>query len=365
VPNQFGFEPASVAVVLGTRPEIVKLAHVIKLLGDGAYVIHTGQHYDSNLSADFFAELALPEPAVFLGVGGASRAAQIGEAIRLLDDHFASRVPRALVVQGDTNSVVAGAVAANARQVFLCHIEAGLRSHDRGMPEEHNRVIADQLSDLCCAPTSIAVDNLSKEGVDPSRVVLTGNTIVEAVQSLLPAPEERKAIVGSHRLEPGGFVLATFHRPENVDDGPTLRTILEELVGLPVPVLLPLHPRSVASAQRHELAPLLGSLQVVEPLGYRQFLALEAEAALIVSDSGGIAEEVSVLKRPLVVVRRSTERPEVMGTFASRVPAGPRIGVEARRMLNEGWEHLQRLPTPYGDGTASLRSVQAIADRLG
>jgi UDP-N-acetylglucosamine 2-epimerase (non-hydrolysing) len=364
VPNKFGFEPASVAVILGTRPEIVKLGHIINLLGDGGYLIHTGQHYDPNLSADFFTELALPEPAVFLGVGGASRATQIGEAIRLLDDLFASRLPRAVVVQGDTNSVVAGAVAANAREIFLCHIEAGLRSHDRAMPEEHNRVIADALSDLCCAPTSIAVDNLAKEGVDPSRVVLTGNTIVEAVQSLLPPPGEREKIVASFHLEPGGFVLATFHRPENVDDGAVLRTVLEELVRLPLPVLLPLHPRSVASARRHGLAPLLESLQVVEPLGYRRFLALEAEAALIISDSGGIAEEVSVLKRPLVVVRRSTERPEVMGTFACRVPAGSRIGVEARRMLEEGWEHLQRLPSPYGDGTASFKSVEAIAARL-
>jgi UDP-N-acetylglucosamine 2-epimerase (non-hydrolysing) len=363
--NDYGFAPKSILVVLGTRPEIVKLAGVIRLLGDAARVVHTGQHYDPNLSDSFFRELSLPEPDFFLGIGGATRGRQIGEALRLLDQHLATSPAAALLTQGDTNATVAGSLAANARETFLGHVEAGLRSRDRRMPEEHNRVIADHLSDLCLAPTPVAVDNLGAEGIPGERIVLTGNTVVEAVQQLLPAPGERQEIAAAHGLAPGRYVVATFHRPENVDDGERFRIIVDELAALPLPVILPLHPRSVERAARFGLGPAMEKLVVTEPLGYREFLALEAEAAVIVSDSGGIAEEASVVKRPLVVVRNSTERPEVMGTFATRVTPGPAIGIEVGRCLEEGWDHLQALPSPYGDGSASRLTVEALANRLG
>lgn len=360
--NQYGFPPKSIAVVLGTRPEIVKLAHIIRLLDDAAFTVHTGQHYDPNLSEVFFRDLDLPRPDTFLQVGGASRGQQIGSATSSLDGLFAELSPRAVLVQGDTNSVTAGALAANSREIFLCHIEGGLRSHDRAMPEEHNRVITDHLSNLCCAPTPAAVTNLYAEGIPVERVALTGNTVVEAVQSLLP--RDRKEVLDRFGVQAGGFILSTFHRPENVDIAETYATILSELASLPIPVVLPLHPRSVARAEEYGLEAQLDKLLVTEPIGYRDFLALEAEAALMVSDSGGIAEEVSVLKRPLVVVRNSTERPEVMGTFAVLVQPGPAIGREARRLLDAGWKHLQAIPSPYGDGSASQRSLAALAERL-
>ena len=360
--HPYGFAPKSIAVVLGTRPEIVKLSQLIRLLADAAYVVHTGQHYDPNLSEVFFADLGLPAPDRFLEVGGISRGQQIGSAIGSLDALFAELSPIAVVVQGDTNSVAAGAVAANALGVFLCHIEAGLRSHDWAMPEEHNRVITDHLSNLCCAPTEASVVNLAGEGIAGARVVMTGNTVVEAVAALLP--DDRSEILARYGVEPGRYILATFHRPENVDTRATYNTILAELCALPLPVLLPLHPRSVARAESFGLGPLLEKLVVTEPIGYRDFLGLQAEAALMISDSGGIAEEVSVLKRPLIVVRMSTERPEVMGTFAVRVEPGPGIGFEASRLLDAGWEHLRALPSPYGDGTASTRSLEALAARI-
>lgn len=360
--NRFHFQPKSVAVVLGTRPEIVKLAHIIRLLDDAALVVHTGQHYDPNLSEVFFTDLGLPRPDQFLEVGGSSRGEQIGSATSSLDRLFDEKKPKAVVVQGDTNSVAAGALAANARQIFLTHIEAGLRSRDRAMPEEHNRVITDHLSDLCCAPTQTAADNLAREGIDGERVTLTGNTVVEAVRGFLA--EDRSQVLARYEVDPGRYVLTTFHRPENVDDPVRYATILEELAGLPLPVLLPLHPRSVVRAESFGLGSLLTKLKVVEPIGYRDFLALQAEAALMVSDSGGIAEEASVVKRPLVVVRNSTERPEVMGTFAVLVQPGPSIGIEARRLLQVGWQHLESIPSPYGDGSASERSLAALADRI-
>lgn len=361
--NGYGFPPKSIAVVLGTRPEIIKLAHIILLLDEAAFVVHTGQHYDPNLSEVFFRDLGLPTPDLFLEIGGISRGEQIGSATTSLDRFLAEHQPRAVVVQGDTNSVAAGALAANSRGVFLCHIEAGLRSQDRKMPEEHNRVITDHLSDLCCAPTDTAVANLAAEGIAGSRVALTGNTVVEAVQGLLPT--NRGEILERYGVEAGEFVLATFHRPENVDDPDRYAVILNELAGLPLPVLLPLHPRSVARAESFGLGTLLEKLRVTEPIGYRQFLALEAECALMVSDSGGIAEEASVVKRPLVVVRNSTERPEVMGTFAVLVPPGPALGEESRRLLEAGWSHLAEVPSPYGTGSASQASLEALRNNLG
>jgi UDP-N-acetylglucosamine 2-epimerase (non-hydrolysing) len=351
--------PQSIAVVLGTRPEIIKLSHIITLLGPAARVIHTGQHYDPNLSASFFAELSLPEPDVFLEVGGRSRGHQIGEATLLLDAQFAANQPQAVVVQGDTNAVVAGALAANAREIPLIHIEAGLRSFDRAMPEEHNRVVADQLSDLCCAPTAVSVANLAAEGIDGDRVVLTGNTVVEAVTGLLPPVDERRELLARYDVEAGRFILSTFHRPENVDDLAKFETILRELAALPLPVVLPLHPRSVRRAGEFGLQPLLAQLRVTPPIGYRDFLGLEAESALMISDSGGIQEEASIVKRPVVVVRNSTERPEVLGTFAELVRPGPEIGRTAREWL-ENPADLAEIASPYGTGTASRQSVDAL-----
>ncbi len=360
-------EPSSVAVVLGTRPEVVKLGGIIRLLGDEARIVHTGQHFDPNLSDVFFDEMGLPAPTAHLGVGGAGRAAQVAEAITGLDELFAAGRPQAVVVQGDTNSVLAGAIAANANDIPLVHVEAGLRSFDRRMPEEHNRVVADHLADLCLAPNELNRENLAAEGIDGARVVVTGNTVVEAVGEHLPAPDERLAVLGELGVEPLGFVLATMHRPENVDDPAVLAPLLDGLARLPLPVLFPLHPRTAGRVDEFGLGDRLRALIVIPPVGYSRFLALFAEAAFAVSDSGGIQEEASVLKRPVIVVRRSTERPEVLGTFAELVqPGRPFEDVAARWAADPAVlrEHLGGVACPYGDGTASVRSVAALRKLL-
>lgn len=353
----------SIAVVLGTRPEIIKLAHIIRLLGPAARVVHTGQHYDARLSGTFFHAFGLDDPTVMLEIGGRSRGAQIGEAVGSLDAHFQADRPLAVVVQGDTNTTMAAALAANAREIPIVHVEAGLRSHDRAMPEEHNRVVTDHLADLLLAPTDLARSNLLSEGIPDQRIVVTGNTVIEAVTSLLPSKEQRWEVLDRFGLTSGGFILATFHRPENVDRPETLAAILRELAGLDVPVLLPLHPRSRARVEQHGLSELLDKVVVVDPLGYQDFLALLAECALAVADSGGVQEEVSVVKRPVVVVRNSTERPEVIGTFAALVAPGPEIGRTVARWLADLPDLHQRLagiPSPYGDGRASERAVAEI-----
>ena len=357
-----GFAPSSIAVVLGTRPEIVKLGHLIGLLGDSAAILHTGQHYDSTLSAAFFEAFGLPEPYAVLGIGGESRGRQMGRVTAEVDALLRDLRPRAVVVQGDTNSAAGGAIAANATETPLVHVESGLRSFDRRMPEEHNRVIADHLADLCLAPTENNRANLLAEGIPDERIVVTGNTVVEALHSLLPDPSTRHELLARYGVDPNGFVLSTFHRPENVDDPATLRAVLEQLAGLEAPVVLPLHPRTRDRLDDAPV-PIAERLTIVDPVGYPEFLGLAAESAMLISDSGGVQEEASVLKRPVLVVRRSTERPEVLGTFAVRVDPGPAIGEQASAWLKDidaVHERLAGIPSPYGDGTASERSLAAI-----
>jgi UDP-N-acetylglucosamine 2-epimerase (non-hydrolysing) len=245
----------------------------------------------------------------------------------------------------------------------VVHVEAGLRSHDRAMPEEHNRVVVDHLADLCCAPTPTSAANLAAESIDGTRVVVTGNTVVEAVLDLRPDPAATATILATHGVEPDRFVLATFHRPENVDDPEVLALILSELAALPVPVVLPLHPRTAGRAADAGLDPLLEKLLVAPPVGYHEFLGLMGASALIVSDSGGVQEESSVVKRPVLVVRRSTERPEVLGTFSRLVAPGPAIAGTAREWIDDlpaVHAQLAALPSPYGDGRASELTVAAM-----
>jgi UDP-N-acetylglucosamine 2-epimerase (non-hydrolysing) len=356
-----------VAVVLGTRPEIVKLAGVIDALGSAAAVVHSGQHYDPWMSQVFFDRMGLPRPEHQLALGGLSRADQIGRGVAELGRLFDAIQPNAVVVQGDTNSALAGALAANAVGSPLVHVEAGLRSFDRAMPEEHNRVLIDHIADLLAAPTSVAVDNLTREGISGDAVLCCGNTVVEAVRRQLPPPATRLALVERYGLQPGGYVLATIHRPENTDDPMALQRIVEQLGRLPMPVLAPLHPRTTAAIAQAGVPVNHENLRLVAPLAGDDFLALAAEAGLLVSDSGGIQEEATVLGRPLLVVRRSTERPEALADFATLVRP-EEIGSAAAPLLADLPAVLERLaltPSPYGDGSASNVIVKEILCRYG
>lgn len=356
-------EQRPVAVVFGTRPEIIKLAGMVRLLGPDACLIHSGQHDSHEMARSFLDELDLGRPDVQLTVGGQSRGRQIGDAIVGLDECFDACEPAVVVVQGDTNTTLAGALAANARQIPVVHVEAGLRSRDRAMPEEHNRVLTDHLADVCCAPTEVCSANLRQEGIDAERVVVTGNTVVDAVLECLPSEAERSRLLTKRGLEPSSYVLATFHRPENVDAPAALQTVLEQLASLRLPVVLPLHPRTADRARSFGFSQQLSRLTITEPLGYSEFVTLAAESAVLVSDSGGLVEEASVLKRPIAVARRSTERPEVLGTFAELIAAGPAIGERVNTWLDDLGalhERLREIPSPYGDGQASARCVAEV-----
>ena len=352
-----------VVVVIGTRPEIVKLAPIVRMLGTHARLIHTCQHRDDELSGVFLSAARLPEPEMLSGICGGPRHAQIGGMIEQLGGIFAERPPKAVLVEGDTNTVSAAAQAGNYAGVPVVHVEAGLRSHDRAMPEEINRCVVGVLADLHCAPTEQAVANLRYEGVPAEKIVLTGNTIVEATLGMLPDEKTAREIVAGMGVEPGEYVLATIHRPENTDDSERLRTILDELSKLGLPLLLPLHPRTRAAIERHGLTAALDRLQPVPPADHRTFLALARYARLLVSDSGGVQEECAVLKRPLIVVRNSTERPEsIEAGFAHLVQPGPVISDLGRQLIADDslGERLAATPCPYGDGKASERIAELL-----
>lgn len=357
-----------VGIVLGTRPEMVKMAKIARLLGDDARIFHSGQHDDTAMSRDVWRALDMPAPEKVFNVGEYRRARQVATATSQLDEIFAVAPPAAVIVQGGTNATLAGALAATAHQIPLVHVEAGLRSFDRTMPEEHNRVVVDHIADVLCAPSQVSRENLRAENISDLRIEVTGNTVVEAVRSQMPSPWSTLECLNSLGALTGDYVLATIDRPENTDDIHTLGMILGELRAVNAQVILPLHPRTMARVQEHGLGHVLEPLTVISPLAPSQLLALAAHSAALVSDSGDLQEQCSVIKRPLLVVRRSTERPEVIGTFAERTTPGPEIS-----QIVNGWlaniahihDRLASMPSPYGDGNASSRIVQIVSEIAG
>lgn len=355
---------ADIAVVLGTRPEIIKLAPIVRQLRGRTRVIHSGQHYDDELSGQHFREQGIGAPDVVLsGVGGGSRSAQIAATMLQLADEFAARRPAVVLVQGDTNTVSAGAQAAHYAGIPVLHVEAGLRSRDRGMPEEINRLITGALADVHCAPTRTSAENLLREGIDPRRVVITGNPVVEATEWGLAAGGS--TAYGGPSIPLAPYALATIHRPENTDTEEALTRVLCGLRDIPIPVLFLAHPRTRLAIERFQLWHLLEGITIAESPGYTDFLRLAAGSDLLISDSGGIQEECTVLKVPLAVVRRSTERPEAIDAgFARLITPDLDLGAEIRRMLSSPdlRATLASTPSPFGDGAASVRIARLAED---
>jgi UDP-N-acetylglucosamine 2-epimerase (non-hydrolysing) len=355
--------PRWLAVVVGTRPEIIKLGQVARALGPACQVVHTGQHESAELATDVIASAGLKAARTLTGIAGLPRHAQLGRMVESLGDLFTEQPPAAVIVQGDTNSAVSAAQAANTAGIPLIHVEAGLRSFDRAMPEEINRCVISVLTDVHCAPTQGAVRHLLSEGVLAAKIELTGNTIVETTLAMVPPAAEAARIAAQADVEPHGYVLATIHRAENADDPARLEAILDHLTKLGLPVLLPLHPRTRQSITKFGLTAALDRLRSMPPMDYRTFLGLASLASLIVSDSGGIQEECTVLKRPLIVVRNSTERPEsIAAGFAWLVQPGEAISELGRRLIADPAlaPRLSAIACPFGDGSASDK-IAAIA----
>lgn len=359
-------EREQVVVAVGTRPEAIKVAGIVRALGDRARIVHTGQHYDAAMWSDVLADLGGVEVTHQIEVGGQHRGEQIGLATQLLTRYLLDRPARAIVVQGDTNSTLAGALAGNATGTPVIHVEAGLRSHDRAMPEEVNRVLVDAVADLCCAPTEANARQLRTEGVTPERIVVTGNTLADGMGPLMPGDAER-ASTRARLGVPQRYVLSTIHRAGTVDDPAALRSTLAALAELTaeVAVVLPIHPRTQAAVQRYGLDDVVASLMLLPPLSPRDFLGLEADAQLLLSDSGGVQEEACLLRRPLLVLRNSTERPELLDGWCRLVgdtPVGEAVAAAWQDV--ESWSRdLAGRPLPYAEDSASARIVQELEAR--
>jgi len=297
-------------VVVGARPNFIKVGALMPTLlraGHDAQIVHTGQHYDASMSDIFFQDLDLPEPAWFLGVGSGTHAVQTARAMIALEELLAAEKPDALIVVGDVNSTLAGALAAVKLDIPVVHLEAGLRSGDMSMPEEVNRLVTDQLSSMLLTPVVSAEENLLREAIDASRIHFVGNIMAESVLRNV-GRITNKQVAEKFGLSAGEYTLVTCHRPENTDHPERLSEIVSALNALASPVLLPAHPRTRPLLHDAGLDLNSGRVQVIDPVGYLDMLALQRDASIVITDSGGIQEEACMLRTPCVTVRRNTER---------------------------------------------------------
>jgi UDP-GlcNAc3NAcA epimerase len=349
-----------VLTVIGNRPQFVKAAAVSFPLREvaGEVLVHTGQHYDEDLSQVFFDELALPRPEHHLDLGGGTNTSQTARMLRALEPLLAAEAPDVVLVYGDTNSTLAGALAAAQARVPVAHVEAGMRSYDRAMPEELNRVLTDHAADLLLCSSQAPAENLRRESVG-GEVVVVGDVMVDVAQLLAPRARERTAVLEACEVAPGAFVLATAHRAGNVDDPARLERLVAVLCAMPDPVVLPLHPRTRA---RLAATGLLGELEsdpglrLVAPLGYLDFLALLLHARAVLTDSGGIQKEAYLAGVPCITMRDRTE-------WTETVDAGWNVLVDldaeaAAAALDR--EPPAERPPLYGDGRAGERVVEAL-----
>jgi UDP-N-acetylglucosamine 2-epimerase (non-hydrolysing) len=353
----------TLSIILGTRPEIIKMSPVIRecqRLGLDHFILHTGQHYSYNMDRVFFEELRLPEARYNLEVGSGAHGEQTGKMLAGIEKVLMKEKPEAVIVQGDTNTVLAGALAAVKLGIKVGHVEAGLRSYDRSMPEEINRVMADHCSDVLFAPTEKCKKILLGEGIPDSRIHVTGNTIVDAVFQNLKLAKEKNTLEELD-IKPKNYFLVTAHRQENVDDPVRFEGILKglEKIGneFNIPVIYPIHPRSKKRVEEFGIR-TDGSIRFIDPVEFLDFLNLESGARLVLTDSGGVQEETCILGVPCVTLRDNTERPETI-EIGSNMLAGtePEMIIEcAHRMLEKGKGWMN----PFGDGRAAERIVSAM-----
>jgi len=332
-------QQAKILCVVGARPNFMKIAPVMEALKASSYLapylVHTGQHYDAAMKHAFFDQLGIPEPDEDLEVGSASHAVQTAEIMRRFEPVLDREQPAVVLVVGDVNSTIACALVATKKGVPVVHVEAGLRSNDRAMPEEVNRVLTDQISDLLFTTEREAEPNLAREGIDGGRVHFVGNVMIDTLRAqlkkMVPAAKTFCSVSADAAFQSGAYGLLTLHRPSNVDDPEVLKRLLTTLAGLSeqLPLVFPVHPRTEAKIREAGLHDLIDSLRILilPPQGYLQMLGLMAEARLVLTDSGGIQEETTALGVPCITLRENTERPitveqgtnTVVGTDPARI----------------------------------------------
>jgi len=352
-------------LVVGTRPEIIKMAPILRALQSNSVpflFVHCGQHYDYDMSQQFIEELELPEPDYGFKIKAASPCLQTSRMMTTVGRVVKKVKPKLILVEGDTNGVLASALAAVKLDVPVGHVEAGLRSFDLRMPEEHNRRLVDHIATYLFAPTDSARKNLERESVW-GKIYVTGNSVIDAVMQHLPIAERTSDILRKIRFKE--FALVTAHRAENVDNQVVLRNFVESFVEAPIPIVYPIHPRTRKRLRQHKMWKSFESsknLQILPPIGYFDFLLLMKECKMIITDSGGLQEEATapLLRKPVLVIRLSTERPEAVEAGFAKV-----VGVEKKNILEAIEQTLNvkfDLPesSPYGDGNAGKSIVSIL-----
>jgi len=364
-------EPLTILTVVGARPQFIKAAVVSRLAakeeGINEVLVHTGQHYDANMSSSFFEELSIPEPDHHLGIGSGPHGAQTGAMLEAIEEIIVKEKPDWVLVYGDTNSTIAGALAAAKLHVPVAHVEAGMRSFNRLMPEELNRVLTDHVSTLNLTSTETATANLKAEGIEGNRVLQVGDVMYDAARFYSDKLDDPDALLSRLGVEPGGFILATLHRAENTDDPSRLACVVEAFEGLgrEHSIVLPLHPRTRAALEKTDgLARLEASVILREPMGYLEMIMLEREAVLVVTDSGGVQKEAFFHGTPCVTLRDETEWVELVESGWNTIvpptdPAAIMQGIlESVGTTGDSIE-------PYGSGDAAARILDALASTRG
>jgi UDP-N-acetylglucosamine 2-epimerase (non-hydrolysing) len=344
--------------VVGARPNFMKAAPVLQALSDAGFhqvLVHTGQHYDANMSEVFFRQLGIPQPDVNLGVGSGSHAQQTASIMTSFETVVLERKPDMVMVYGDVNSTVAAALVCAKLQIAVAHVEAGLRSNDRTMPEEINRLVTDQLSNLLFTPSQDGDENLQREGISADRIHRVGNVMIDTLVRLLP-----RALDNQQQKPARRYALVTLHRPSNVDDSARLRRILDSMLAFnkEMEVVFPVHPRTRQRISEFGLS--TDGLNLCDPLSYLDFLALQAGAAVVITDSGGIQEETTFLGVPCLTLRSNTERP-ITVEIGTNILIGDdmvRLRVELANIL-EGRAKQGAIP-PLWDGHASERIAHVL-----
>lgn len=354
-----------IGIILGTRPEIIKLSSVIRYCQNNKlnyFIIHTNQHYSKNMDEIFFKELDLPKVKYNLEIGSGMHGEMTGNMMIKIEEVLLKEKPEIIFVQGDTNTVMAGALVASKLGIKVGHIEAGLRSYDRTMPEEINRIVTDHLSDYLFCPTKKQSDILIKEGISKKKIFITGNTIVDAIYECISISNKKSKILKNLNLASNEFILVTSHRPSTVDNEENFKAVLNGIYDIAKKynkkIIFPIHPRTRKMINNFKIK-IPKEFIIIEPIGYLDMLKLQKESFLIVTDSGGIQEESCILKKKCVIIRDNTERPEAIevgGCVLAGNSDSNRILNTAKKLINKKVKWIN----PFGNGRTGEKIINII-----
>ncbi len=361
-----------IVTIIGARPQLIKAAALSHSIINKDFsnffserILHTGQHFDKSMSGQFFTELSIPKPYINLGVYGGGHGQNTGRMLELIERELITIKPDAVIVYGDTNSTLAGALAASKLNINVIHIEAGLRSFNKKMPEEKNRIVTDHLSDLCFTPTEAGKINLINEGISQLKIIHTGDLMADSIRIFSEKALKNQKLINNLNIKNKEFILATIHRAENTDDHQRLKSILSALGKCNHPVVLPMHPRTKSRIKSFGFEELLLPLIVIDPVGFFDMLLLERNSSLVVTDSGGVQKEAYLQKTPCLTIRTETEWSELIQTGWNKL-ADPYDEMSILKAIKSHLFFDRKTPRPnfYGDGHAAEQILNHFKKHL-